>query len=88
MFDSADFSKFTAEEKIKYDKDMTTERDRANQLEYAMQQGLQQGFQQGELRGEEKKAKSAAEIMLRKGMPINEIAEISGLSVEAIKQLQ
>ena len=88
LFDSADFSKFTAEEKIKYDKDMTTERDRANQLEYAMQQGLQQGFQQGELRGEEKKAKSAAEIMLRKGMPINEIAEISGLSVEAIKQLQ
>ena len=84
LFDSADFSTFTAEEIIKYDKDMTTERDRANQLEYAMQQGLQQG----ELLGEEKKAKSMAIIMLRKGMSLTDIAEISGLSIEAIKQLQ
>lgn len=104
LFDSADFSKFTAEEKIKYDKDMTTERDRANQLDYAkqlglqlgmqqgmqqgMQRGMQQGMQQGMQLGEEKAMRRVVENMLRKKMSLESISELSGLSIDSIKQLQ
>lgn len=43
LFESADFRKFTAEEKAKYRLDMTTDRDRRNQLKKATEDGLRDG---------------------------------------------
>ena len=39
LFDSAEIAKFTAQEKIKYEYDMTTERDIRNQIAYAYDKG-------------------------------------------------
>ena len=90
LFDSADFSKFTAEERIKYDKDMTTERDRANQLKYAaeqgLQQGIQQGLQQGIQKGEHLRAVKVAQELAGMGLPLADIAKATGLGLEEIRE--
>jgi len=47
LFESANISKFTPEEKLKYDKDMTTERDRRNQLATSFSDGKDEGLAEG-----------------------------------------
>lgn len=79
LFNSAKISNFTPQEKAKYDYDMTTERDRINQLLYAKEEGMAQG-----------KAQQAAETarkMLKKGMHKDTISELTGLSKEQIDAL-
>gem|GEM_PF-5015352 len=48
LFESANISKFTAKEKLKYEKDMTMERDRINQLATSFLDGERQGTGDGE----------------------------------------
>ena len=79
LFSSAEISKFTAEEKIKYENDMTTERDIQNQIAFARSKGIEQGVAQ------EKAA--IAKAMLADGIAIDLIAKYSGLSVEEVKAL-
>ena len=43
LFDSAEIAKFTAEEKVKYEYDMTTERDIRNQIAYSREEGREEG---------------------------------------------
>src|SRR5574344_1021505 len=47
LFESANISKFTAKEKLKYETDMTTERDRINQLATSFLDGERQGMEKG-----------------------------------------
>lgn len=72
LFESADIAKFTPDEKIKYDKDMTTDRDRRNQLKKAAEDGLREGREEG--REEERKALTQA--MEAAGLPPEKIQEI------------
>ena len=58
-------------------------------LEQGVQQGLEQGLQQGMEQGERKKALEDARRMLKAKLGTAEqIADITGLSVTEIKQLQ
>ena len=50
----------------------------------AMEEGKEEGRIEGELQGLEKVAKN----MLKKNMPLKEIAEVTGLSIEEIKSLE
>lgn len=43
LFNSAEIAKFTPEEKIKYEYDMTTERDIRNQIAYGREEGRAEG---------------------------------------------
>ena len=53
----------------------------------AMKEGLQEGLQQGIQQGIQQKAVEFAKILfIKKNMPIEEIAELTGLSVEEIKK--
>ena len=47
MFSSADLHNFAEEDKIKYQNDMTTERDIQNQIDFARDKGFEQGLEQG-----------------------------------------
>ncbi|MFH0967826.1 MAG: restriction endonuclease, partial [Methanobacteriota archaeon] len=51
--------------------------------EKAMQKGIQQGIQQGTLQ----KSIEIAKKLLKKGIPIEEISELTGVDVETIKEL-
>ena len=46
LIDSAEIAKFTPEEKIKYEHDMTTERDIRNQIAYSREEGRAQGMEE------------------------------------------
>ena len=68
LFESADIAKFTPEEKIKYDKDMTTDRDRRNQLKKAAEDGIDQGIEIGIDIGIEKGMEKGMEKGIEEGM--------------------
>ena len=53
-FEASKVASFTPQETIKYDKDMMTERDRINSINYARQEGEQAGLQKGLKEGERK----------------------------------
>ena len=79
LFNSADIHTFAPEEKIKYQNDMTTDRDIRNQIAYAEQKGLEKGFEQG--------VESTAKKMLADNVPAEVIAKYTGLSAEEIRKL-
>lgn len=56
-------------------------------LEKGIQKGIQKGMQKGKREGMREKAMQMAKTLLNKNMSIQEISEITGLSVEEIKKL-
>ena len=49
LFDSAEIAKFVPEERIKYEHDMTTERDIRNQIAYSREEGRKEGREEERL---------------------------------------
>ena len=56
-------------------------------LEQGIEQGIKQGIEQGIERGREKNKLENAKRMKDKGYPLEEIADITGLSIEEIEKL-
>ena len=87
LFDSAEISNFTAEEKMKYEQDMTTERDRRNQLAFAVNNAKAEGIAEGRKEGRNERALEIAKAFLENGVNIDIIAASTGLSKEEIEAL-
>lgn len=95
LFKAAEVAAMTPEEKINYLKEMNTERDRRNQLEYKLQQGIQQGIQQGLEDGLKKGLEQGrfeqkiitAKKLKDNGITPDIIADCTGLSLEEIAAL-
>ena len=66
LFESAEIATFTPEERIKYQNDMTTERDRYNQLVFAEAKGREQGREEGREEGREQGREEGREDAIRK----------------------
>lgn len=67
---------------------MTEEEDRLKKQNTLVEQGITQGFEQGIEQGFEQGIIKTATNMLNKNMNLNDIAEITGLSIEQIKSLR
>ena len=80
LFESAEIATFTPEERIKYQNDMTTERDRYNQLVFAeakgREQGREEGREQGREEGREDAIRKMSEQLRVRGMSEPEIEAI------------
>ncbi|MBK8653859.1 MAG: PD-(D/E)XK nuclease family transposase [Haliscomenobacter sp.] len=79
LFEAAEIAKFTPDEKNKYEESLKYYRDLKNVVDTSFDEGWAEG-----------KAEGKAEIALqlkRKGMGPTFIAEITGLSIEEIEQL-
>lgn len=95
LFESADIAKFTPDERIKYDHDMTTDRDRRNQLKKATEDGLKEGWERGLEKGMEKGMekgknegrKELIKALLHSGMSEKEVQQRLNLSAEQWKTL-
>ena len=83
MFEAANIATFTPEDKVKYEFNMTTERDIRNQIRYAERKGMEKGLQ----KGMEKEAERVARRMLADKLPVEIIAKYSGLSEEQVRAL-
>jgi uncharacterized protein (DUF433 family) len=75
LFEAANIATFTPEDKVKYEFNMTTERDIRNQIRYAERKGM------------EKEAERVARRMLADKLPVEIIAKYSGLSEEQVRAL-
>lgn len=84
LFESADFRKFTPEEKAKYRLDMTTDRDRRNQLKKATEDGIRDGRAEGRAEGREEEKVAIAKNLLAMKMPVSDISKATGLPEEEI----
>ena len=71
---------FTPEERIKYENDMTTERDIQNYISYAREKGLEEGRAEGRM--------ETARNMLADEISIDLVAKYTGLSIEQVKELK
>lgn len=82
LFDSAEIAKSAPEERIRYEHDMTTERDIRNQIAYSREEGRAEGREQGLAEGLEKgRAEERLLIMNKlkdKGFSDEEVASIMG----------
>ena len=95
LFESAEITNFAPEEKTKYEKDMTTERDIRNYISYARLEGREEGLEEGRAKGrqegrQEGEAASRREIakaFLEKGIDKAIIASCTGLSEDEVEKL-
>ena len=93
LFNSAEIAKFTPQEKAKYEYDMTTERDRRNELAYSREEGLKEGMEKGREEGrqegleegrEEGRQEGRAEGATAEKQRITEVLRELGVSEEII----
>jgi flagellar biosynthesis/type III secretory pathway protein FliH len=84
LFNSAEINKFAPKERSEYIQDMTTERDRANQLATAEEKGHAKGLAEGEAKAMRKLAQS----MLADGLDAPFVSKHTHLPLEDVLALQ
>ena len=57
-------------------------------MEKGREEGIKEGVEKGKAEGERKKAIETAKNLLKMGLPIEQVAQATGLSVEEISELQ
>ena len=91
LFDVAELAQLDDNDRIKYIKAMNTERDTYNQIEYARETGREEGHKEGKeeglKEGAKKKSFDIAKRMLEKGIDIETISELTGLTEKEISEL-
>ena len=91
-----EIANFAPDERVKYEHDMTTERDRLTQLDYARRVSLEKGSEEGREEGREAGREegreeglfTVARNLLNMGMPLADIAKATGLSESQIQTLK
>ena len=66
---------------------MNTERDTYNQIEYARETGREEGREEGRAEGVKQNSFDIAKRMLEKGIDIETISELTGLTEKEISEL-
>ena len=100
LFDVAELAQLDDEDRTNYIKSMNTERDTYNQIEYARESGREEGREEGHKVGKEEGLKEGreegakqksfdiAKRMLEKGIDIETISELTGLTAEEVSRLK
>jgi len=87
LFNIAEYTNLTKEEKTMYDSSLKYRWDNKNVLDYALNEGIEQGIEQGIELGERNKAIAVATEMKKEGFPIEQISKFTGLSHDEINAL-
>jgi predicted transposase/invertase (TIGR01784 family) len=96
LFETAEIAKFTQEQVLSYEDSLKYYRDLKNSLDTARDEGKIEGLREGEIKGkiegmregEMKGLMKVAKNMISNGMPVGEIAKLTGLSESEISDLQ
>ena len=84
----ADSKTLTKEEQEKYDNSMMVMWDNYAVYKHAVEKAYKKGYEEGIAKGEKKASKKVALKLLAHNFPIEEIADITGLSIDEIKKLE
>ena len=103
LFDVAELAQLDDKDRTNYIKSMNTERDTYNQIEYAretgreeghkvgkeegLKEGKEEGIKEGREEGAKQKSFDIAKRMLEKGIAIETISELTGLTEKEISEL-
>lgn len=87
LFETAEIAKFSPQKLYEYEDSLKVYRDWNNVIDTAIQKGEKKGREEGIAEGELLKAKAIAKKMKRAGRPEIEIAAITELSTDEIKNL-
>lgn len=91
VFRIAELAQLSQEDRQAYEDSLKYYRDLKNSLDTAFEEGKTEGRMEGEQiglqKGEYRKARQTAEKCLQKGMSIEETAELTGLSIEEVRQI-
>ena len=87
LFNAARVAKMNQQDRQAYIKKMNTERDRINQLEFAIEQAKNKGLAEGIAQGIEQEKNAIAKSMKENGVAIATISVYTGLSEEEIAKL-
>ena len=88
LYDLSELNNFTANEIRNYMRSLYAESDYANTIEYAEKVGEARGIAIGEERGIAKREAQIVTAMLEKGMDIEIICEITGLTPDEVNTLR
>ena len=92
LFEIAEIAKFTPEQVQSYEDSLKVYRDLKSSLDTAEEKGLKEGLKKGKAEGKlEGRVERNVEIalaMLKKGMSISDISEITGLTEQEIKKIR
>ena len=80
----ADSKSLTKEEQEKYDNSMMVMWDNYAVYKHAEEKGIEKGI----IKGEKKKSREFALKLLARNTPLDDIADLTGLSIEEIKKLE
>lgn len=86
-FEASTRANFTPEETIQCEKDMMTERDRINSINYAKWEGVQEGLQKGREEGKQLTQREIALAFKAKEIDTETIASCTGLTKEEVEAL-
>ena len=84
LFDVAEYARLDDEERKNYVESMNTARDTYNQIDFALNKGIGIGLEMGC----EKKACEIAQKMITKGLDVDTIADLTGLTKDQILTLE
>ena len=87
LYERSAFANMDVATQHKYESIMRTEIDIIAQKAWAREEGRAEGFNEGEAKGAEDKARSIARNFRDMGIPPEQIAKATGLSIEAIASL-
>ena len=88
LFDSAELSKFTPDERARYQLDMTTERDIHNQIVYARDKGLEEGLAKGLAKGREEGREEGRQEGVAEGLRlVAEQMRKAGITEEDVQRI-
>jgi predicted transposase/invertase (TIGR01784 family) len=87
LFNACDIPRFDEVKRIQYDKDMFDERRYNGEIAAARAEGHASGLAEGHEAGQVAAKKELCISMLEKGIPKETVAEIAGLTLDALEQL-
>jgi predicted transposase/invertase (TIGR01784 family) len=86
-FETAMVSRMTGDEYELYDNAAMQITDHKGSLELAHKEGLEEGMEKGMEKGMERKSVEIANNLIKLNMPLNQISQVTGLSIEEIQKL-
>ncbi|MBQ0128273.1 MAG: Rpn family recombination-promoting nuclease/putative transposase, partial [bacterium] len=87
LFEQAEIARFTPEEVLEYEDSVKIYRDLKNSIDTSFSKGKMEGIAEGRVEGKKETNIVNARKMKAKGYPIDDIADITGLSKEEIVRL-